>query len=306
MPDSGVSKIEDVRAQLRWWPLKATSADRAWEGVHIDEFASLHLEDHFSPPRDHANIALCLGTSPLIVQTRAGKTFASPSRVGEFSINPPGRESHWNGIVPHHLNMRPDPGRLEEMASDLRRVGLARFEFVNVFRLRDPTIEYIGKLFHIELNRAAHPVQELLIDSLAVTLLAHLLRSYTNAVGIEERSAAMTELACLNRAVAYIEDNPDRAISLAELANAAGVSRHHFARLFKRKFGQSPIRYVERSRIERAKIMIVQAELSLANIAQAVGYADQSHFTRRFRFYEGRTPGHFAREYARGILPKGD
>jgi len=305
MPDRGVSRIADVRTQLGWWPLKATSAGRAWEGVHIDEFASLDLEDHFSPPRDHANIALCLGTSPLIVQRRAGKAFASPSRIGEFSINPPGHESYWNGTVPHHINMRPDPGRLEEMASDLRRVGMARFEFVNVFRLRDPTIEHIGRLFQMELNRAAHPVQELLIDSLAVTLLAHLLRGYTNAVGIEERSSAMTDLACLNRAITYIEDNPDRAISLAELAGVAGVSRYHFARLFKRKFGQSPIRYVERSRIERAKAMIVQAELSLANIAQAVGYADQSHFTRRFKFYEGRPPGQFAREYARGILPQG-
>ena len=61
--------------------------------------------------------------------------------------------------------------------------------------------------------------------------------------------------------------------------------------------------YVERARIEQAKALIVSAEISLANIAQAVGFADQSHFSRRFRAHEGRTPAQFAREQASGILP---
>ena len=304
MQGFGLSAINEVREQLRPWPLKATSAGRAWEGVHIDEFAEFYLEDYFSPPRDHANIAVCLGSSPLMVQKRGGKTFASPSRVGEFSINPAGHESYWNGMAPAHINIRPDPHKLDELASDLRRVGAPRFQFVNVFRLRDPTIEQFARLFHLELNRAPHPVQELLIGSLAVALSAHLLRGYTNAVGIEARSSASTDLACLNRAIAYIEDHPDRAISLAELAGAAGVSRFHFSRLFRSKFGQTAMQYVERSRIERAKLLIMQAELSLADVAQVIGFADQSHFTRRFRRHEGRTPGQFAREHARGVLPK--
>jgi len=304
MPNSAASTIDDVRKQLRGWPLKATSAGRAWEGVHIDEFSEVYLDNHFAPPRDHANIAVCTGPSSLIIQRRGGKSFSSPSRIGEFSINPAGHESYWTGLAPAHLNMRPDPAKLEEMACDLRRVGMARFQFLSVFRLHDPTIEHIARIFSLELNRAPHPVQQLLIESLAVTLCAHLLRSYTNAVGIEARSSGAPEVASLARAIAYIEDSPERNVTLAELAAAAGISRFHFSRLFKRKIGQSPVRYVERSRIEQAKILIVQAELSLADIAQAVGFADQSHFTRRFKFHEGRTPGQFAREHAKGILPR--
>jgi AraC family transcriptional regulator len=304
VPDSGVVTIDEIPDQLRIWPLKATSAGRDWEGVHIDEFAEIYLEDFFAPPRDHANIAVCTGTSPLVITKRSGKTFASPSRIGEFSINPAGHESHWTGLAPAHVSMRPRPDKLEEMAGDLRRAGMARFQFVTVFRLRDPMLDHIARMFSLELNRAPHPVQDLLIDSLAVTLCAHLLRSYTNAVGIEERASSPPDLTSLARAIAYIEDHPDRSVSLAELAGAAGVSRYHFARLFKRKIGLSPVRYVERSRIERAKALIVQAELSLAAVAQAVGFADQSHFTRRFKFHEGRTPGQFAREQARGILPR--
>jgi AraC family transcriptional regulator len=138
---------------------------------------------------------------------------------------------------------------------------------------------------------------------MAVALCAHLLRSYTNVVGIEERSTATVDVAAVGRAIAYIEDNPDRAISLRELAAAAGLSRFHFSRLFKRHLGLSPAKYVECARIEQAKALIVNAEMSLANIAHAVGFADQSHFSRRFRVHAGRTPAAFAREQAKGILP---
>jgi AraC family transcriptional regulator len=169
--------------------------------------------------------------------------------------------------------------------------------------MRDPTIEHIAAIFRVELNRASHPAQDILIESMAVALNAHLLRSYTNAVGIEERSTDSVDVAAIGRAISYIADNPDRAISLRELAGAAGLSRFHFSRVFKHHLGLSPARYVEHTRIEQAKALIVSAEMSLANIAQAVGFADQSHFTRRFRVHEGRTPAQFAREQARGILP---
>jgi len=130
-----------------------------------------------------------------------------------------------------------------------------------------------------------------------------MLRSYTNATGVEDRSTGSVDVAAIRRAINYIEDNPDRAISLQELAAAAGLSRFHFGRVFKRQLGVSPAKYVEQMRIEQAKLMIVEAQMSLASIAQVVGFADQSHFTRRFRAHEGCTPAQFARERAKGILP---
>ncbi len=192
---------------------------------------------------------------------------------------------------------------MDELATELRKAGERRFEFANISRMRDPIVEHIGAIFRMELNRAAHPAQDLLIGSLAVALAAHLLRRFTNAVGVEERSTGPADVAAIRRAIAYIEDNPDRAISLGELAAAAGLSRFHFSRLFKHHLGLSPARYVERTRIEQAKALIINAEMSLAGVAQAVGFADQSHFSRRFRLHEGRTPAAFAREKARGILP---
>lgn len=304
MPQSRAMVIGGVQQELlRNFPLKATSADRCWEGVHINEFDKVHIEDLRSPPRDHVKIGLCVGTSPFIRRETCGTVLVGPSRIGEFAILPAGRKTRYQGVAPAHLDIRLDLGKMDEMAAELRKASERRFEFVNVPRMRDPVVEHIGAIFRAELNRAPHPAQDLLIESLAIALSAHLLRSYTNAVGIEERSTASVDVAAVRRAMAYIDDHPDRAISLQELAGAAGLSRFHFSRVFKQHLGLSPAKYVERARIEQAKILIVGAGMSLAHIAQAVGFADQSHFSRRFRFHEGRTPAQFAREQARGILP---
>jgi AraC family transcriptional regulator len=304
MPQGRGMAIGGVQQELlRNFPLKATSADRCWEGVHINEFDKVHIEDLRSPPRDHVKIGLCVGTSPFIRRETCGTVLVGPSRIGEFAILPAGRKTRYQGVAPAHLDIRLDLGKMDEMAAELRKAGERRFEFVNVPRMRDPVVEHIGAIFRAELNQAPHPAQDLLIESLAIALSAHLLRSYTNAVGIEERSTASVDVAAVRRAMAYIEDNPDRAISLQELAGAAGLSRFQFSRVFKHHLGLSPARYVERARIEQAKALIVSAEMSLAHIAQAVGFADQSHFSRRFRIHEGRTPAALAREQARGILP---
>ncbi len=301
MADATIDGVQE--ALRRTFPLKATSSGRSWQGVHVNEFAAVHIDDLLSPPRDHVKIGLCIGTSPFIRREVCGKTLVGPSRIGEFSILPAGRKSRWHGLVPDHLDIRLDPGKIDEMAAELRKTGERRFEFVDVQRMRDPVVEHIGAVLRIELDRASHPAQDLLIESMALALCAHLLRGYTNAVGVEQRPTGSVDVAAVRRAIAYIGDNPDRAISLQELAAAAGLSRFHFGRVFKHHLGMSPARYVEWTRIEQAKALIVNAEMSLAAVAQAVGFADQSHFSRRFRFHEGRTPATFAREQARRILP---
>ncbi len=296
--------IADVQPDLRRnFPLKTTSAGRSWEGVQVNEFEGVFIEDLRSPQRDHVKISLNVGTGASIRRETCGRAFISPSCIGEIAILPAARKSRWHGYAPAHLDIRLDPDRMDEMATELRKAGESRFEFVDVPRMRDPVVEHLGAIFRIELNRASHPAQNILIESLALALSAHMLRSYTNATGVEDRSTGSVDVAAIRRAINYIEDNPDRAISLQELAAAAGLSRFHFGRVFKRQLGVSPAKYVEQMRIEQAKLMIVEAQMSLASIAQVVGFADQSHFTRRFRAHEGCTPAQFARERAKGILP---
>jgi len=176
-PGRAGATIDGIQQELvRIFPLKATSADRCWEGVHINEFAEVHIDDLRSAPRDHVKIGLCIGTSPFVRREACGQTLVGPSRIGEFSVLPAWRKSRWHGVVPAHLDIRLDPGKMDETAAELRRAGERRFEFADVQRMRDPVVEHIGAIFRLELNRASHPAQEILIESMAVALCAHMLR----------------------------------------------------------------------------------------------------------------------------------
>lgn len=97
----------------------------------------------------------------------------------------------------------------------------------------------------------------------------------------------------LRRVLDYIEAHLDRELTLAELAGVACLSPCHLSRSFKQAIGTGPQRYTVRRRVERAKALLRGSDASLASIAAAVGFADQSHFTAAFRQETGLTPGRF-------------
>nr|WP_277875978.1 helix-turn-helix transcriptional regulator [Chroococcidiopsis sp. [FACHB-1243]] len=68
------------------------------------------------------------------------------------------------------------------------------------------------------------------------------------------------------------------------------LSVHHFGKLFKQSMGDPLHQYVLKCRIERAKELLVNTQLLIAEIAQTVGFYDQSHFTNVFRRHTNLTP----------------
>jgi AraC family transcriptional regulator len=99
----------------------------------------------------------------------------------------------------------------------------------------------------------------------------------------------------LLQARAFMERNLGRGLTLGDIAKAACVSRFHFARLFRVSTGHSPMRYLLKLRIERAKVLLTRTDDPVSAIANGLGFCDQSHFTRVFRRCVGLTPGQFAR-----------
>jgi len=91
----------------------------------------------------------------------------------------------------------------------------------------------------------------------------------------------------------YVETHLAGNIDLTALANVAGVSLFHFAREFKRSAGVTPHYYLMQKRVERAQQLLANSDLTLAEVALAAGFSDQSHLARRFREMLGLTP----REY---------
>jgi AraC-like DNA-binding protein len=99
----------------------------------------------------------------------------------------------------------------------------------------------------------------------------------------------------LRRVREYVQVHLNESIDLSMLAAVAGLSMHHFAREFKQSAGVTPHYYLIQKRIERAQQMLAQTDLSLAEIAYAVGFSDQGHLARHFRGLLGTTPREFRR-----------
>jgi len=97
----------------------------------------------------------------------------------------------------------------------------------------------------------------------------------------------------LRRVVAYVDARLGGPISLDDLANVAGVSRFHFHRQFRKSVGVTPREYVLQARIERAKGLLTESDLTVGEVSGAVGFADQSHFSNIFRRLTAMTPRGF-------------
>lgn len=90
----------------------------------------------------------------------------------------------------------------------------------------------------------------------------------------------------------FIEHHFTEDVALVDLAEVAGMSRFHFARAFKTATGCSPCRFMSDRRIREAE-RLLGTHLPLSAIAAALGFADQSHFTARFRAAVGIPPHAF-------------
>lgn len=126
-------------------------------------------------------------------------------------------------------------------------------------------------------------------EALANTLAVHLLKRYSAS---ERPVTDVGELPNhkLRRATEFINDNLGRDITLAEIAANVEMSPYYFVRSFKQSTGLPPHQYLVEQRVARAKILLKETAIPLADIAYGLGFASQSHFTSLFRRLTATTP----------------
>lgn len=147
---------------------------------------------------------------------------------------------------------------------------------------------------------AAHRV---LIDPAASLLareavLQEALASLVTSLSEERLSPARVgrERATVREVQAYLEEHAGEDVSLEDLAQLSGFSPFHLTRVFRQEVGLPPHAYQVQARVQRARALIV-AGWSLAEVALAVGFNDQSAFSNQFKRHMGVTPGQYAREF---------
>ncbi|MEN3261354.1 AraC family transcriptional regulator [Sodalis endosymbiont of Spalangia cameroni] len=98
------------------------------------------------------------------------------------------------------------------------------------------------------------------------------------------------------RSLQRIHHDYPRALSVATLAEDAGLSVPAFHKRFKAVTGTSPLQYIKSVRLNQARLLMIRDDLSAASAAFRVGYESPSQFNREFRRFFGRSPGEEARE----------
>ena len=99
--------------------------------------------------------------------------------------------------------------------------------------------------------------------------------------------------ATVKKALEYIHRHYRETVTLEQTAVYASVSPSHFSRIFHEEMGVGFSAYVNRLRVEKAKKLLNETNLTLAEIAQAVGFSNQQYFSKVFKAETGKTPGQY-------------
>lgn len=280
---------------------KASSADRPWSGLTVQLHDWSGSGSAVSPAVDHDILAMRVTGCARLEQRRLGTVHSETVVPGNLGLHPRGVESRWSWDRPGAIVLARVPQDiLREAAEASLRRSPDWVELQNCFGARDPFVEPVMKLFAHEIQQPAHPAQELIADSLSCALAFHLVNRFNTRTPIAAPAPAGLKPRALTRVLDYLHNHPSDSITLDQLAAIAAVSRFHFARMFKRSMGASPMAYLERIRLSRATELIQARTLTLSEIAAGIGFADQAHFTRRFRRMMGCSPA----AYARSLDPK--
>lgn len=134
------------------------------------------------------------------------------------------------------------------------------------------------------------PGHEAVLLGLLVELMVFLSRRYGDSDVRESR--ALLEM---GRLISTLEQRFAEPWTLEQMAKVARLSRTSLLRVFRQATGRSPVDYLIGLRIEAAKRLLRQTELSMTDIALETGFGDSNYFARQFRLVTGRTPTAYRR-----------
>jgi AraC family transcriptional regulator len=223
---------------------------------------------------------------------------------------------HPGGVVFHDLRRSPrfyfnDPlnsvnyflerKTLDMIADDAGVSRIPELKFTPGVGVMDQVVQQLTRLILPAFDHPDH-VSELFADHISLALGSHIARIYGGMRSVvaprQGGLAAWQE----RRAKELMSANLRGNVSSADLATECLLSAGHFARAFRHSTGLSPHQWLIQCRIEKAHALLHEGRLSLAEIARACGFADQSHFTKAYARRRGISPGAWRRQQE--IAPK--
>lgn len=276
--------------------IRANSDGRDWTSLFTSVQRETPFQGIFQSSRDH--LLVLHRDGPVQVESlcdrRVGKRLVP---AGGIHIISPGVDFGINLTGPIetvHVYVR--RAIIEEVALEMVDGDPARIEIPSTIAESDKALQAL-------IDASAYAVEDesvgssMFADYLSRAIAAQLIRSYSKARlrGGGRVTSAGALSPTLSDAIDYMTAHIDRAINLADIAQATHRSPSHIARIFRTELGMPPHRYLINLRVEKARRLLEKTSMSIAEIAYECGFAHQEHLTRLFRRHCATTPAAYRR-----------
>ncbi|MBD2871019.1 helix-turn-helix domain-containing protein [Paenibacillus arenilitoris] len=162
--------------------------------------------------------------------------------------------------------------------------------FQSGLNLSIPSLEHVSSIIADMINEYndKHQGYQTMLNSRFMELVVYLSRQYDN-----QENGTDSNLMHLANAISYIEDHYLEPLTLEEIAATSNISVRHLNRIFQSYYQTTPISYLQRLRLERARMLLRQSGLPITKISYECGFNDSNYFTRKFSKAYGLSPKAF-------------
>jgi len=243
------------------------------------------------PESEDVLVDLHLGAPAKMACRRSGKRFIGTALRGHVGVVPARTAMHWEMFDDSDLCLLLSvPQKI--IAAVARDLGAdpAKVEVLDRFQIRDSQLEMLTLAVKNELESGCLSGR-LYLDGLGIAIASRLLTHHSShSLAPHHNGQQSVTDRRLKQVLLFIEENLAQDLPLDQLAAVAQVSPSHFKAVFRKSMGLPVHQYVIERRVDRARSLLLEENLSLAEIALAAGFAHQSHLARHMRRVLGAPP----------------
>jgi AraC family transcriptional regulator len=281
----------------------AQSGGRGWRNVYA-ALATVNSWSGTLDPVKNYCVAFCVNRPARLrrIVVGEGETGTAVVTPRQFLVIPAHQPSEWQRQGPSEMLMlylRHD--MVESVSNEIfDREGV---QIEPRLGATDPLLEQLSLAVLQTLRQPEPMATALYVDGLALTIAAQLVRAHSRhaAVPLRDERPGVRGIKGLSRLRDFIESSLDQDLTLETLAREAGISMYALPRAFQQHFGDTPHQYVLGRRLLRARALLANTDLPIAEIALETGFSSQSHLATAFKRCVGVTPNGYRHSQESGV-----